>query len=156
MRREPIILDGNTIVPRQVLAERVTILAEHGQTGSYEVTVHDGLEGAGPPPHFHPGDEAFYVMDGEVDFYCGGTAKKLTAGGFVHVPGGTVHAFRYASPTARMVGITSGAGSAAMFTAVDRECGVAPDMSRLVAVLNRHQLQLSSQPEPEAWMAALR
>jgi quercetin dioxygenase-like cupin family protein len=142
MTKDLIIADSATIVPRQVLAERITILADHSQTGSYEVTLHDGPEGAGPPPHFHPWDEAFYVMDGEVDFD-GGTLKKLTAGGFIHVPGGTVHAFRYASPTARMVGITSGEGSAAMFTAVDRECGAAPAMDKLVAVLNRHHLELA-------------
>ncbi len=143
MIKDPIIADSTTIAPRQVLAERITILADHSQTGSYEVTLHDGPEGAGPVPHFHPWDEAFYVIEGEVDFHCGGTSKKLTAGGFIHVPGGTVHAFRYVSPTARMVGITSGEGSAAMFTAVDRECGAAPDMDQLVAVLNRHRLELA-------------
>jgi hypothetical protein len=42
-----------------------------------------------------------------------------------------------------MVGITSGEGSAAMFTAVDRECGAAPAMDKLVAVLNRHHLELA-------------
>jgi quercetin dioxygenase-like cupin family protein len=143
--KDPIIADSANIVPRQVLAERITILADHSQTGSYEVTIHDGAEGAGPPPHFHPWDEAFYIIEGEVNFDCGATSKKLTAGGFIHVPGGTVHAFRYATPTARMVGITSGEGSATMFKAVDRECGVAPDMDQLVAVLNRHSLQLASQ-----------
>ena len=143
MTKNLIIADSTAIAPRQVLAERITILADHSQTGSYEVTLHDGPEGAGPVPHFHPWDEAFYVIDGEVDFNCGGTSKRLTAGGFIHVPGGTVHAFRYASPTARMVGITSGEGSAAMFTAVDRECGAAPDLDKLVAVLNRHHLELA-------------
>lgn len=146
MTKGLIIADSTTIVPCQVLAERITILANHSQTGSYEVTIHDGAEGAGPPPHFHPWDEAFYVIEGEVDFDCGGTLKKVTAGGFIHVPGGMVHAFRYATPTARMLGITSGEGSAAMFAAVDRECGVAPDMDKLVAVLNRHQLELAPQP----------
>ena len=146
MTKDPIITESANIVPRQVLAERVTILADHSQTGSYEVTLHDGSEGAGPPPHFHPWDEAFYVIGGEVDFNCGGTFKKLTAGGFVHVPGGTVHSFRYASPIAQMVGITSGEGSATMFTAVDRECGAAPDMGKLEAVLNRHRLELAKQP----------
>jgi quercetin dioxygenase-like cupin family protein len=145
MPKNLIIADSTAIVPRQVLAERITILANHSQTGSYEVTIHDGPEGAGPPPHFHPWDEAFYVIDGEVDFECGGISKKVVAGGFVHVPGGTVHAFRYATATTRMIGITSGEGSATMFAAVDRECGAAPDRDKLVAVLNRHNLQLADQ-----------
>jgi quercetin dioxygenase-like cupin family protein len=145
MTKNLVITHSASITPRQVLAERITILADHSQTGSYEVTLHDGLEGAGPPPHFHPWDEAFYVIDGEVDFDCGGVSKKIVAGGFIHVPGGMVHAFRYATPTAQMVGITSGEGSATMFTAVDRECGAAPDMEKLVAVLNRHKLELANQ-----------
>jgi quercetin dioxygenase-like cupin family protein len=145
MSKDLIIADSTTIIPRQVLAERITILADHSQTGSYEVYVHDASEGAGPPPHSHPWDEAFYVIHGEVDFDCGGTSKKVTAGGFVHVPAGMVHAFRYASPTARILGITSGEGAAAMFTAVDRECGPAPDMDKVVAVLTRHRLKLASQ-----------
>jgi hypothetical protein len=81
-----------------------------------------------------------------VDFDCGGTKRKVATGGFVHVPAGMVHAFRYASPTARILGVTSGAGASAMFTAVDRECGAGPDMNKVVAVLNRHQLRLADQP----------
>jgi hypothetical protein len=38
-------------------------------------------EGAEPPAHFHRWDEAFYVIDGEIDF--GGTSKRVKAGGFV-------------------------------------------------------------------------
>jgi hypothetical protein len=33
-----------------------------------------------------------------------------------------------------------------MFTDVDRECGTAPDMSKVVAVLNRHHVKVASQP----------
>ncbi|MBT9460425.1 MAG: cupin domain-containing protein [Rugosibacter sp.] len=94
MIKDLIVSDSSSIVPCQVFAERITILADHGQTGSFEVFVHDASEGAGPEPHSHPWDEAFYVADGEVDFECDGMSKKVTAGGFVHVLGGMVHAFR--------------------------------------------------------------
>ena len=144
MTRNVIITDSAHITPRQVLAEKITILADHSQTGSYEIYVHDAPEGAGPPPHSHPWDEAFYVVDGAVDFVVGGTSKKVKAGGFVHVPAGTVHAFRYASPTARILGVTSGNGAAAMFTAIDRECGVAPDMDKVLAVLGNHKVKVAS------------
>jgi quercetin dioxygenase-like cupin family protein len=144
MTKSLISTDASSIVPRQVLAEKVTILADHDQTGSYEVTVHDAPEGAGPPPHFHAWDEAFYVTQGEVDFVCGGIAKRVKAGGFVHVPGGTVHSFRYASATAQMVGVTSGKGSAGMFTALDLECGAAPEKDHVVAVVGRHGMTVVS------------
>ena len=117
--RSVMFADTDAVVPCHVLAERIMLLADHSQTGSYEVLVHDAPEGAGPPPHSHPRDEAFFVVvDGEVD---------------------------YASPTARILGITSGEGAAAMFRAMDRECGATPDMNRLVAVLTRHRTELARQ-----------
>ena len=102
MVREVIVAELATTVPCRIFGESISILADHGQTGSYEVYVHDAPEGAGPPAHSHPWDEAFFVVDGEVDFDCGGVSKKVGAGGFVHVPAGTVHSFRYASTTARI------------------------------------------------------
>ncbi len=143
MSRNPIVTDRSRIVPKRVLAENITILADHGQTGSYEVYLHDAPEGAGPPPHSHPWDEAFYVINGEVEFQLGGSVKKVAAGGFVHIPSGTVHSFRYVSPTAQILGITSGNGAAAMFTAVDQECGEAPEIDKVVGVLSRHQVTLA-------------
>jgi quercetin dioxygenase-like cupin family protein len=116
-----IITNISSIVPKRVGAEKITILADNSQTGSYEVYLHDAPEGAGPPPHSHPWDEAFYVMQGTVDFNCDGVESTVTVGGFVHVPAGIVHSFRYASSTAQILGVTSGKGASAMFTAIDRE-----------------------------------
>ena len=59
-----IITNISSIAPKRVGAEKITILADNSQTGSYEVYLHDAPEGAGPPPHSHPWDEAFYVMQG--------------------------------------------------------------------------------------------
>ncbi len=147
MTRNLIVSDGAGTASCQVLGERITILANNGQTGSYEIYLHDAPQGVGPPPHFHPWDEAFYVIDGAVDFDCAGTLKQVTAGGFVHVPAGTVHSFRYASPTARVLGITSGAGAAGVFADIDRECpGATPDMGKLMDVLSRHHVGLAGQP----------
>lgn len=146
MNREVIVTDCAQITAKKVFGEEITILADHSQTGSYEVYVHDAPEGVGPPPHSHPWDEAFYVIDGVVDFMCGDLAKSVKAGGFVHVPAGTVHTFRYASPTARILGFTSRGGAAAMFTAVDRECGAVPDLAKAMAVLKRHEVDVADQP----------
>ena len=146
MQRDVIITNSTQITPREVFGEKITILANHGQTGSYEVYVHDAPEGVGPPLHKHPWDEAFYVVSGAVDFVCGDLAKTVEEGGFVHVPAGTLHTFRYASPTARVLGITSGNGAAAMFTAVDSECGGSPDLDQAIAVLKRHDVEVAIQP----------
>ncbi len=50
--------------------------------------------GAGAPPNHHAGeDESFYVLDGEFQFMVDGQTIGATAGDFVKVPDGAVHAF---------------------------------------------------------------
>ena len=138
MKRDLIITNAAEIVPKLICGEKISILANSAQTGSYEIYLQDAPEGAGPPPHMHAWDEAFYVIQGVVDFNCGGVERSVSAGGFVHVPGGTVHFFRYASPTAQILGITSQGGAATMFTAGDSECGARPEIEKVIGVLTRN------------------
>ncbi|MEM8700934.1 MAG: cupin domain-containing protein [Pseudomonadota bacterium] len=50
--------------------------------------------GAGAPPNHHAGeDESFFVLDGEFEFLVNGETKRVSAGEFVKVPDGAVHAF---------------------------------------------------------------
>jgi quercetin dioxygenase-like cupin family protein len=44
----------------------VTVLASNAATQSYGITLQQGEEGPGPPPHSHDWDEAFYVLKGEI------------------------------------------------------------------------------------------
>ena len=143
MPRDLVITNAAKIVPKRVCGEKITILADHSQTGSYEIYHHDAPEGAGPPPHSHQWDEAFYVVQGVVEFNCAGVEITVTAGGFVHVPGGTVHSFRYAIPTAQILGITSEKGAATMFSAVDRECGEGPEIEKVLRVLGRNHVSVA-------------
>ena len=143
MTPELIVTNTADIDPKLVCGERISILADASQTGSYEIYLHDAPEGAGPPPHSHPWDEAFYVIDGVVDFSVGEQRFSITAGGFVHVPRGTIHAFRYASATAKILGVTSNGGAANMFTAVDSECGPTPKVEQLVSILARNQVTVA-------------
>jgi quercetin dioxygenase-like cupin family protein len=57
--------------PCAVVGERITVLVTGQDTGSYEIFLQEGAEGSGPPPHHHPWDEAFFVIDGEVSFGIG-------------------------------------------------------------------------------------
>jgi quercetin dioxygenase-like cupin family protein len=60
--------------------------------------------GEGTPLHVHrEDDETFYVLEGELTFYLneGGQPILASAGSFVHIPGGVVHAFQVDSETAR-------------------------------------------------------
>ena len=50
--------------------------------------------GLGAPPNHHAGEtEAFYVLDGEIDFVLGTETFTARAGDYVAVPDGAVHAF---------------------------------------------------------------
>lgn len=65
--------------------------------------------GSATPFHVHPeDDESFYVLDGALTFYLeDGNSIPASAGSFVHVPGGTGHAFRVDSEIARMLILTT-------------------------------------------------
>jgi len=50
--------------------------------------------GRKPPPHIHIDcEEAFYVLDGEIEFFLGEETVIGRPGSFVHVPGGVSHTF---------------------------------------------------------------
>jgi quercetin dioxygenase-like cupin family protein len=67
MRTVHIIEADKTPEPVNVVGEAITILAGGDTTKPFEVHIQEGVQGGGPPPHFHPWDEAFYVMDGQVE-----------------------------------------------------------------------------------------
>src|SRR5262249_50665200 len=50
-------------------------------------------EGAGPPPHTHPGGEAVYILEGTVRYHIGGETIEGGPGSFFYVPEGTVETF---------------------------------------------------------------
>ena len=77
--------------------------------GVYSLIEDVALKGEGTPLHRHrEDDEAFFVLEGEMTFYLGNDEPiRASAGSFVHIPGGTVHAFRVDSETARYLIITT-------------------------------------------------
>jgi len=51
-------------------------------------------KGEEPGEHTHPGeDEMFYVLEGNITFYCGGERFDLEQGGFVFLPRGIPHSY---------------------------------------------------------------
>lgn len=123
-----------------VVGMRITVLASNAATQAYGITLQEGGEGSGPPPHSHGWDEAFYVLRGEVAFDGDGAARVCTPGTLVHVPRGTVHGFRFGRGGGAMLEI-SGAGAQAVpfFTAIDAEIpGGALDVPKLLELASRH------------------
>ncbi len=79
----------------------------------------------GPPLHRHSREaEAFYVIEGSVEFTVDGETRLGTAGSFFHLPAGSVHRFQNVSSTpARMLILVVPSGMEAMFEA----CGTPVD-----------------------------
>jgi quercetin dioxygenase-like cupin family protein len=76
--------------------ERLTVKATGEQTSGTLGFLEDlAPPDAGPPLHVHPEtDEAFYVLEGELDFTLGDRSVRAPAGGFVWIPRGTPHTWR--------------------------------------------------------------
>jgi quercetin dioxygenase-like cupin family protein len=56
--------------------------------------------GRRPPPHIHTHcEEAFYVLDGEIEFFLDDETVLGRPGSFVHMPGGVSHTFGNTVPT---------------------------------------------------------
>jgi quercetin dioxygenase-like cupin family protein len=141
---KPLIVSIDQAPQLKMVGEELTILASGAQTGSYEIFRQAGPEGAGPPPHHHDWDEAFYVVSGEVMFGVDDQQDLVArAGTLVHVPGGSMHWFRFGTAGGEMISVTSREGAAAFFTEVDREINpVDPDLPALVGIAASHQIDI--------------
>lgn len=130
-----------------VIGTRITALASGGDIEDQQVTLQTGQEGMGPPPHSHAWDESFYVIGGELEFICGGETRRCPAGTLVHIPAGTVHAFRYGPGGGEILEITGkGSHAVPMFTAVARAVPPGPpDVAKLVQVMSEHGITVQGQ-----------
>jgi quercetin dioxygenase-like cupin family protein len=129
-----------------VIGVKVTVLVSDAVSPTQQITLQSGDEGAGPPPHSHDWDESFYVTKGQVQFTCSGQTTTCLAGTLVHVPAGTVHAFRFGPGGGEMLEVT-GTGSKAvqMFSALDREIPPGPpDVPKVVQVAGKYGLAVHS------------
>jgi quercetin dioxygenase-like cupin family protein len=117
----------------------ITVLASKAETDGYELFHQSGAEGKGPGPHFHPWDETFVVLSGEVHCGVDGKESLATPGTVMHVPGGAVHWFRFGKGGAAVLALTSHGNASDMFT--EYHSGInwdSVDRAELIAVAARH------------------
>ena len=88
----------------------MTTVASTTETGgAYSLTEHLVTSASNPPMHVQVDeDEAFYIVDGEVEFEVDGQVARATPGTFAFVARGAAHTFRVLTDTARMLVICSG------------------------------------------------
>ena len=77
--------------------------------GAYSLTEHLATAASNPPMHVQVDeDEAFYVLEGEMEFEVDGQIVRATPGTFAFVARGSAHTFRVLTETARYLVICSG------------------------------------------------
>ena len=97
-------IDGDiTLGPgegKAIPASRHLIKATKDDTrGAYSL-LEVNVRGGGPPQHIHHAEEeAFYVLEGEVNIKIGEQTMSGTVGSFVVIPRGIVHTFWNVGPT---------------------------------------------------------
>jgi quercetin dioxygenase-like cupin family protein len=131
------IVSSRNVTPLHVLGTQVRFLCEAQDTGNawslMEVTL---PLGAGPPPHKHAWDEAYFVMGGEVEFTLGKEVFTAKGGDFIYTPGGVVHGFRGVSTEpARVLIFDAPAHAGTFFKRVDREVRELPrDLPKVMEI----------------------
>lgn len=121
--------------------DRYTFLVTGAQTnGAYFIMEAIVPPGGGPPPHIHiREEEAYYLLEGTLDVTLGDGTFTASAGDFVQIPRGTVHAFRNAGiAMARMLIFCTPSGLEKYFEEVfepvrDRSAATPPITDALIA-----------------------
>ena len=95
---------------------------------------------AGPPPHAHPWDEGYVVLEGQLAVQRGADQLVLGPGEAIHVPANTLHGYRVVSDQIHFLTITAPAGAGEFFADMDASVSLPPDMRIMAEVAARHQL----------------
>ncbi len=126
--------------------------------GKYALTDSMVPPQGGPPPHIHyREDEAFWVLEGELEILVGENRFKASAGSFVHLPKGVLHSYQnVGSGPARFLTLMVLAGLERFFEEVGKlatDLSSAPpfeqeDLDKLLAVAPKYGVQIPPPPEP--------
>lgn len=128
--------------PLSIGAESITVLAAKETTGGYEVFLQADDLGAGPPPHHHAWDEAFFVLAGAFEFHLEGQTVAAKAGTFCHIPAGSSHWFKSLAKGSTMISITAASNAAAMFVDLAAAAARFPtDPVKVMAAGEKHGLR---------------
>jgi quercetin dioxygenase-like cupin family protein len=139
--------EGKTIeVPGHPITYKATKEDTEGAYSLLEVTV----MGEGPPQHIHKAEEeAFYVLEGEVNIQIGDQTIRGMAGSFVLIPRGTVHTFGNVGATpAKLLVTLSPPGFEQYFIEVvgDEEIDTATFIERGMAAAQKYNLEIVGPP----------
>ena len=99
---------------------------------------------AGPPLHLHRDvDEAFYVLDGDYEFVCGGERTSGGPGTFVLLPRSVPHRYRSGAQGGRLLMLFSPGGTESYFRELaEGMADPAATAQTMAAIARRHGIEL--------------
>jgi quercetin dioxygenase-like cupin family protein len=124
--------------------------------GLLSIVDHRVPAGFAPPPHVHEAsDEAFLVLDGEFDGFCGDQAWRAGPGSLVYLPHGIAHGFSVsAAGPGRIIVVVSPGGFDEFVAAAGEPARelrlpdpVAPDPARLTQLAAAHGIRILPPPQ---------
>jgi quercetin dioxygenase-like cupin family protein len=103
---------------------------------------------AGPPQHLHEQhDETFYILDGTFRMKVGNHLQVATAGAFVFIPRGTVHAWQNVGLTpGRLLILFTPGGADGYFTELAPLIQGSINLDQLEPILQKYHVQVVGPP----------
>jgi quercetin dioxygenase-like cupin family protein len=127
-----------------VLGEALRPLLTNEMGSSIEVFDTSGPRDTGPPPHRHPWEEIYVVLDGQLEVLVEGETHTLTKGGLAHVPAGAEHAYRSLTEV-HFLTIVSTGNAARFFAQLADEVEMSPpDIPGIVRVAAGHGVTITA------------
>lgn len=103
---------------------------------------------AGPPPHRHPWDEIYVVLDGVLEIFDGVNWSEAAEGSCVTVPANQWHAYRNGTGNCRFLTITGPGRAREFFENSAAELTAPPDMEAAVSLAARHDVEVMPASTP--------
>ena len=125
--------------------------------GRLSIVDHRVPAGFAPPPHLHQAsDEAFLVLDGDFDGFCGDQAWQAGPGSLVFLPRGIPHGFHVSQAAPGRIHVDVSPGGFDQFVSAAGQPArdlrlpepVPPDPARLTQLAAAHGIQILPSPAP--------
>ncbi len=124
-----------------VLGETLRPLLTTAMGSAIEIFDTSGPANSGSPPHVHPWEEIYVVLDGELEVTVEGASEVLSKGATAHVPSNTSHSYRNVTDC-HFLTITTSGNATEFFTEVASDVEMdPPDVAGVIRVAKGHGIE---------------